>query len=456
MGVLARSFGWLAVWAILGSAAGARASGPPPLRVIVTLDVAAVAEARLGSARLIADQRARIRQRRRRLEQALAASGVRVLRGYERLPLVALEVPHADLPALAARDEVLEITGDRWFRPQLRESTQLIEAPVPWLHGYDGAGWHVAVLDTGVDAGHPAFEGRVDMEACFSAVGDCPGGATEASGPGSATPCAAPGCHHGTHVAGIVAGRDAIFTGVAPGAHLIAVQIFSELSGDICGGGTCPLAFTSDIVSGLEYVYGLRDQVQIAAVNMSLSGGSFVSQAQCDLENTPARVAIDQLRAAGIATVVAAGNSGLVDALGAPACISSAISVGSTTKAGLVSAFSNSASFLDLLAPGSRITSALPGGVFGTMSGTSMASPHVAGAWALRRELAPEASVDDVLMALKSTGAMIFDPGNALELPLIQLEADFVPEPGAAAAVGAVGFALGWLRRRAPLSHIGA
>jgi len=460
MGIDARSFGILLVCLLLlGWAAAPRfaaaAPEPPPLRIIVTLDVPIVAEARLASPRQVADQRARIQQRRNRLERGLPP-GTQVVRRFAGMPFIVLEVPHAALAALVARDEVVEIAGDRWLRPQLMESTELIEAPVLWERGYDGSGWHVAVLDTGVDHNHSALAGRIDAEACFT-WGDCPGGGSDAFGPGSAAPCDSPGCGHGTHVAGIAVGNDVAFSGVAPGARLIAVRVFTDEGEDLCGPGReCPLAYSSDIMRALDYVYDLRDQYQIAAVNMSLAGNAYTSEALCDLENVGTRMAIENLRAVGIATVVASGNDGFVNAIGHPACLSSAVSVGSVTKSGQVSIFSNSADFLDLLAPGSGIVSALAGGGFGAKSGTSMASPHVAGAWALYRELSPHASVHAVLGALQESDWPVFDPGNGLEHPLVQLEAFFVPEPGEAAAAMATVLALGWLGRHGARDRLAA
>ena len=102
-------------------------------------------------------------------------------------------------------------------------------------------------------------------------------------------------------------------------------------------------------------------------------------------------------------------------ALASPACISSAVSVGSTddgsygTTKDLVSDFSNSSPELDLLAPGRWITSSIPGGNFLPYPGTSMAAPHVAGAWAILKSKAPDASVEQVLSVLKQTGVPITD-----------------------------------------------
>ena len=95
--------------------------------------------------------------------------------------------------------------------------------------------------------------------------------------------------------------------------------------------------------------------------------------------------------------------------MGSPACVSTAVSVGSTTKADAVSWFSNVTPFLSLFAPGDSITSSVPGGGYEIASGTSMAAPHVAGAWALMRQAAPTASVTAILNALRSTGLPVTD-----------------------------------------------
>jgi len=234
-------------------------------------------------------------------------------------------------------------------------------------------------------------------------------------------------CAHGTHVAGIAAGKGTGFSGVARDATLIAVQVFSSfVTSSDCGSHPlpCALSFTSDQILGLERIYTLRTTYNIAAVNMSLGGGLFVSP--CDSNST--KTIIDQLRAAGIATVIASGNDGSTMAISAPACISTSISVGSSTdgssglQADQVSFFSNSNQFLSLLAPGETILSSVPGGGFSNFNGTSMAAPHVAGAWAILKSRNPSATVDDVLGALTATGTPVLDPGNGLTKPRINVD----------------------------------
>ena len=187
-------------------------------------------------------------------------------------------------------------------------------------------------------------------------------------------------------------------SGIAPGADIMAIQVFSRFDhpADCNGAAPCVLAWDSDLIAGLERVYALRDTHRFAAANLNLSGGG-LSSASCDGE--PIKKIIDNLRSVGIATVVAAGNDGATGAMSFPACVSTTVSVGSISKNGDLSAFSNISALTSLLAPGEAITSSVPHGAYAAANGTSMAAASVAGAWALLRQAAPGASVDQVLAA---------------------------------------------------------
>jgi len=370
------------------------------------------------------DKRLVIKRASRNVLQRMGVAPEKV-KTFSYVPMLRAEVDAAGLRALAAAPEVKRVVEDRLHHPTLAQSVPLVEADATQALGFSGQGQAIAVLDTGVDANHPFLSPRVIEEACFSSnTGStssvCPNGQQSQIGAGAAAPCDANGCSHGTHVAGIAAGSSASFNGVAPDASIIGVQVFSRVdSTNDClpNPAPCTAAFTSDIIAGLERVFALRTTYNIAAVNMSLGGGS--STTFCD--GDPVKTAIDALRGAGIASVVASGNEGETNAISNPACISSAVSVGSTTKSDVVSSFSNSATFLTLLAPGSQINSSVTGGGFSSLSGTSMAAPHVAGAFAAIRSASPQATVDDIVNALSATGLPVTDARNQVVKPRIRV-----------------------------------
>ncbi|MEO1630917.1 MAG: S8 family peptidase [Bacteroidota bacterium] len=403
--------------------------------VLVRLDVAFLPEGRLLDAD-VRRQRARLAERRDQVLRTLAANGVAVERvtRFETVPVVALSVTDVGLRFLAASPLVRFVEEDEVVRLNLAESTQIVGATAAWSSGYRGAGQAVAVLDTGVDGTHPFLQGTVVAEACYSASAGgtsvCPNGQRSQTGPGAGDHCprGTSGCDHGTHVAGIAAGRGSSFSGVAPDADVIAVQVFTQFEGfSSCfpSPSPCVGAYTSDIISGLEFVYAQRTERNVAAANMSLGGGT--STVPCDSD--PTKPIIDNLRSAGIATVISSGNGGNSNGIGAPGCISTAITVGSTddgslgTGTDVVSSFSNSDTFLDLLAPGRWIESSIPDGGYSNYSGTSMSAPHVAGAWALLKGKKPDATVDEVFNALANTGVPIRDSRNGLTKPRIQVDA---------------------------------
>jgi hypothetical protein len=154
---------------------------------------------------------------------------------------------------------------------------------------------------------------------------------------------------------------------------------------------------------------------------MSLGGGNFT--AACDADQAARKTAIDALIGANIATTIASGNNNVDNAVAAPACISTAVAVGATDNADNVTR--NRGPLLDLFAPGSGIWSAAAGTSFLPKGGTSMAAPHVAGAWAILRQVYPGASVAEILNVLQTTGVPItYDSGggtNNVTTPRIDL-----------------------------------
>jgi len=365
-----------------------------------------------------------------RIIAAVPQGSVSAHQQVENWPMFAVLADRAAVEALSRSPEVLRISENRSHATALSVSVPKIGGPIAHAAGFTGSGQTIAVLDTGVDSAHPFLGGRVVAEACFSSTipslsytAVCPGAdPTTAVGPGSAAPCpVTPDCRHGTHVAGIAAGSDLSQTGVAKDANIIAVQVFSRVDSEsLCGSSPpCALYNDFDLVRGLDFVYSLRDTYDIASANMSLGG--FLSTGYCDYAEQERP--FSDLRAAGIAPVVASGNDGSKIALGVPACTSNAVSVGATNKStDAIATFSNSNQQLSLLAPGVSINSSVPGGGFASLSGTSMATPHVAGAFAVVRQQHPSWSVADIAGVLRATGLPLSDPGNGVSTPRIRLD----------------------------------
>jgi len=367
---------------------------------------------------------------------------------FKTVPQAVIIGNHADLLALENSPQVLRVAEDKPIPlPVLTPATDtehhrgwgsygvnIINAPQAWAKGYDGEGCYVAVLDTGVRTSHEVFTGKNIVEACFGTnIQDvssslCPGGATEAEGPGSAVPPDRYG--HGTHVSGIAVGNppDGDFKGVAPGADLIAIQVFSFIE-DWWDVGS----WTSDQIKGLEYVYGLRAAHSVAAVNMSLGSGKYADY--CDYDQR--KPVIDNLRAAGIAVTVANGNDGYCGFLGAPACVSSAFAVGASDYNDRSYGYNDWHPVMqDIFAPGVSIYSANATGDtdYSTRTGTSMAAPHAAGAWAILRQSAPTATVSDIENAMKNSGVAVdsncdTEPKSGPRLDVAAALDHFLPTP---------------------------
>jgi subtilisin family serine protease len=356
---------------------------------------------------------------------------------FDYVPAMAMTVDASRLRSLLTGDAVAQIFEDRLMAPSLQQSVPLIGMRPPRVEAQAGAGLSVAVLDTGVDFQHPFLKGKAAAEACFSSNAQqggvilrsaCPSGEESEIGSGAGRPCdPAFGCDHGTRVAGIIAGHGNKMSGVAPEASIVSVQVFTLVEAPACG--KCSLAFTSDVLRGLEWVYRNRERHNIAAVNLSLGGGRF--RQVCDNGSPYTRI-LELLTRAGVAPVVASGNAGLSDAIANPACVANAVSVGATSFGDKVAEFSNSADFLDFLAPGATekavgkskgVLSSIPGKGYHRTEGTSMAAPHVAGAFAVLRSAVPEASLRQMLRALRQTGRKVVDRRNGVTVPRIQLDA---------------------------------
>jgi aqualysin 1 len=229
-----------------------------------------------------------------------------------------------------------------------------------YTYNWTGSGVRAYVIDTGIRTSHTQFGGRA------SNVYDVSGGnGQDCNG-------------HGTHVAGTIGGST---YGVAKSSLPRGVKVFS---------GCTSSTSTSNIIAGVNWV--TSNHVKPAVANMSLGGGASSSM----------DTAVNNLINAGVPVAVAAGNSGADACNYSPARVAAAITVGSTTSSDARSSFSNYGTCLDIFAPGSSITSAWYSSdtATNTISGTSMASPHVAGVAALYLQASPGASPSTVRNAI--------------------------------------------------------
>ncbi len=354
------------------------------------------------------------------LQATLNQSGAVLKHSFTHMPLVVYDIDTKALSVLEKSSQVKSIQIDQIRQPSLAQSTDIIGTENAYEIGATGAGQTVAVLDSGVESDHPFLSAKVVSEACFSTNRSsgfsdsvCPSGNNDEVAQGAAQACDFSGCYHGTHVAGIVAGSSENLHGVAKDADIIAIQVFSKiLDNDYCSGSPpCLGAYDSDVIQGLERVYTLRNTYSIPAVNISLGAGGYLTQSACDSANRSYASAVSKLNDAGIAVVIASGNNGYGNKISAPGCVSNAVSVGATTDSDGVAWFTNKADFLTLLAPGTSIQSSVLGGKYGSAQGTSMAAPHVAGAFAALASLENTPDKTQILSALLNTAKAV-DSGS--------------------------------------------
>jgi subtilisin family serine protease len=282
----------------------------------------------------------------------------------------AMHATEAQAKQLAADDSVAYVEQSQRFtvsdtqdNPPSWGLDRIDQRDLPLDNAYNytnkGDGVTAYIIDTGVMIEHPTFEGRATYG--YDAVD----GDNEA----------ADGYGHGTHVAGTIGGAE---YGVAKGVNIVAVRVL-----DNNGSGT-----TDQVVAGIDWVAQNHSGPSVA--NMSLGGGVD------DALDASVRGAIES----GVTFAIAAGNSSADANDFSPARVTEAITVAASDNADGQASFSNFGSVVDLYAPGVDITSSWNDGATNTISGTSMATPHVAGAAALYLSANPGASPADVAAGL--------------------------------------------------------
>ncbi|HEV8304259.1 MAG TPA: S8 family peptidase [Gemmatimonadales bacterium] len=302
----------------------------------------------------------------------------------------AARLPAPAVRALALNPLVSYIEPDREYRADVTQTMdangdpwgldRIDQQALPLSGSYDytasGEGVNAYIIDTGIWTLHPDFGGRADN--VYDGVTlDLLGGATGEDCNG-----------HGTHVAGTIGGAT---YGVAKGVSLHGVRVLN------CSG----VGFTSQIIAGIDWVR--ENAVRPAVANMSLGGG--FSQAMND--------ATTSLWDAGIFVAVAAGNSNADACQASPASASGAFTVAASERTDAKAAYSNWGPCVEAYAPGSAIKSDYLLGLTQTLSGTSMASPHVAGVAALYKSAfgdVPSADLADAIIANATADAITGNP----------------------------------------------
>ncbi|MEA2690729.1 MAG: in [Acidobacteriota bacterium] len=322
------------------------------------------------------------------------------VRAYEHLGIILGTVDSTGLAALRSDRRVREVTGApqlRLIRPVAARSATLagtptwgierLEIPRLWDAGLQGQGVLIGHLDTGVDSHHPAFSGgAIAHFAEFDRLGNpVPGARPHDTG------------RHGTHTAGTLVGRpvDGTAFGCAPEAQLASAIVIE-------GGNV-----VARILAGMDWIVGLRARV----LSMSLGLPGF----------HPDFLPVTRiLRARGVLPVFAVGNEGPGSSR-SPGNYPETLSVGAMNVSDEVADFSSSQTFArledplvpDLVAPGVDVFSSVPGAGFMEMSGSSMATPHVAGLAALLFQAVPTATVDEVESAIFGSCKLV--PGMPAE-----------------------------------------
>ncbi len=403
--------------------------------VVVLLDAPPLARAPGAAATIDAQQRAFRQELSRAVPSARVGWRYRIVaNGYS------VTLPTAELARLRALDGVRDVLPTATYAPRETAGPQQIGAPALWGDTLTtaGQGVKIGIIDSGIDPEHPYFDpagyampagfpkGQERFTTAKVIVARSFPPKSGASSPGVRLAHSSSDASHGTHVAGIAAGNADTATGrgrisgVAPRAYLGNYKVFVQTDS-----GLSPNANSAAIVAAIEAA--VADGMDV----VNFSGGEPEIEPRRDV----VALALDAAAAAGVVPVIAAGND--YDSFGAgsvssPANAEDAIAVaavgggGSSTRlthADFSSVGPTAISLRlkpDVAAPGVETLSSLSGGGWGELSGTSMATPHIAGAAALLRQRHPAWTVAQLKSALVQTGVDSLDDANRLAGPRFQ------------------------------------
>ena len=371
---------------------------------------------------------------------------------YENIPVVRAQLSLSQLEELSLNTDVQRINIKKNYRKFDADGHALTDVDLAQNAGFSGAGVTIAIIDDGIDYAHAAFGGSASFpnskilggydfaDNDTNPVNDCDGQS------------------HGTAVTGVAIGNGGGVNGVAPNAKAVMLKVQSNSAG--CNANSLNYGYLDgDIVGAIDWAVSNRNTYGIKLISMSLGGGEWSSEASCDADNSADYLAVQAANNVGITVLAASGNDGLCSSMGAPACLSNVVSVGAVYDADVgnygtcispntcvsgtqqhatcaavglvayfedgfsdkVTAYSNSASFLDITAPATCAETALAGG--GTndcFGGTSSATPFTSGVAALAIEASDSSlSPTQLRSALTSSGESNTDPKNNRNTPRV-------------------------------------
>ncbi len=370
------------------------------------------------------------------LEHIRGVGGVARIRPFRLQTSIAAEVTSKAFTEVLSMPHVISVELDDRLALHTAEGMEMIGATVLQTFGFSGDGAAVAIIDTGVDAFHPALGG-----------GAIPNpkvvwGLDTADGDSNPSDCSG----HGTAVASIAAGVSVQWSpgrqfagGVAPEALILAYKAASD--------NDCQAMRESAVIAAIEdaILHREGDDYILAAINISGGAGSWAGP--CDADNPALAAAVGAATSAGIAVVASAGNEGLSNGIASPACLTNVLAVGSVwdqnpsatgslfclnadctrycddqdKKAGEPTCYSNSSLMLDLFAPSEYLRVAEAGGRTTAFGGTSGAAPYVTGGIAILHRAHPDLPTAHLRHLLSASDTLITDPGNHRTFPLTDL-----------------------------------